>query len=42
MTMPTLAMRMSEARLMDQVRARTLAVVAHLGPADLERVLNPR
>jgi iron(II)-dependent oxidoreductase len=30
-----------EARLLGRVRARTLALIAHLRPADLERVLDP-
>jgi iron(II)-dependent oxidoreductase len=30
-----------EAMLLDEVRARTLALVAHLAPVDLERVLDP-
>jgi iron(II)-dependent oxidoreductase len=33
--------RLAEARLLGQVRGRTLALVAHLPPADLERVLDP-
>jgi iron(II)-dependent oxidoreductase len=33
--------RAPEARLLARVRARTLALVAHLAPADLERVLDP-
>ncbi|MGH2848336.1 MAG: SUMF1/EgtB/PvdO family nonheme iron enzyme [Thermoleophilaceae bacterium] len=44
MTTPTAATaptRVPEARLLDQVRSRTLALVAHLTPADLERVLDP-
>jgi iron(II)-dependent oxidoreductase len=44
MTIPTVATAPAlapEARLMGRVRARTLALVAHLEPADLERVLDP-
>ena len=40
-TVATAPARVAEAGLLGRVRARTLAIVAHLAPADLERVLDP-
>jgi gamma-glutamyl hercynylcysteine S-oxide synthase len=40
-TVETVSTRTPGASVLDQVRARTLARVAHLAPGDLERVLDP-
>jgi iron(II)-dependent oxidoreductase len=40
-TVETLSTRPPGAGVLDRVRARTLALVAHLAPGDLERVLDP-
>jgi iron(II)-dependent oxidoreductase len=40
-TLPTTPARLSDAAPLGRVRARTLALVAHLAPSDLERVLDP-